>query len=148
MSSDSTTRPAHPSPHRERAPIWRQFFGLFAAPVAWFVQFNIAYGLTSYACNPDGRALGHFATGWGWTRTAAVVVCLLAAAVSILAGLVAWGVWRAARGEKEGDSAHVLEAGEGRTRYFGMWGTLTSFGFLAAILFDLVMAFGASACRG
>lgn len=148
MSTDSATRPSHPSPHRDRTPLWRQFFGLFTAPVAWFLQFNIAYGLTSYACYPDGVALGHFAPGWAWTRVAAIVVTLVAAGLAIWSSLVALGVWRAARGEKKGDSSHLIEAGEGRTRYLGVWGTLTSFGFLAVILFDLVMAFGASACRG
>lgn len=148
MSSDTLTRPAHPSPHRERAPLWRQLAGLCAAPLAWFVQFTVGYALTSYACFPGDRALGQVLSGWDWTRGAAVGINLLAAAVAVWAGWISLGVWRVSREEKEGRSEHVIEAGEGRTRFFGLWGMMTSAGFLVAIVFDTVMALGAAACRG
>lgn len=134
--------------HRDRVPLRRQGFGVYAAPAAWAVQFLIGYGLTAYACHPGRLALAHVAEGWAWTRPGALIVNLAAALVALAGGLVSLATWRASRGETEGVSATVLEAGEGRTRFLGAWGALTSFGFLVAILFDTVMIVGAPACHG
>jgi hypothetical protein len=145
MSVETTHPPEHPAPHRARAPRWRQFAGVVAGPVAWAVQFNVGYGLTSYACHPGDRALAQVPPDWTATRPAALALAIVAALVSAWGAYISWGIWRAARQEKSG---HLLEAGEGRTRFLGVWGVITSLGFLAAILFDAVMIVGAPACRG
>jgi hypothetical protein len=135
----------HPAPHRGRVPLWRQLFGLAGGPLAWAAQLNIGYALTSYPCNPGGHSAGAMLAGWAWTRGAALGLNGLAALVAVAAGLVSLGVWRATRGEKDG---HPVDVGEGRTRFLGVCGAFTSFGFLAAIVFDTVMILGAPACRG
>ena len=65
--------PRHPSPHRDRVPLWRQGFGVYAAPAAWAVQLLVGYSLTAYACHPGPVALTHVAPGWEWTRPASLV---------------------------------------------------------------------------
>jgi len=117
-------------------PLWRQGFGVYAAPTAWGAQLLIGYGLTAYACNPGRIALAQVAEGWGWTRDAALAVNLLAALVAVAAGLLSLSGWRATR-----------EAAS-RARFLTVWGVLTSFGFLLAILFNTVMLLGTPACRG
>lgn len=118
------------------APLWRQGFCVYAAPAAWGAQLLIGYGLTAYACSPGRIALAQVAEGWGWTRSAALTVNLLAALVAVAAGLLSLSSWRAAREEAS------------RTRFLTVWGVLTSFGFLLAILFNTVMLLGAPACHG
>jgi hypothetical protein len=117
-------------------PRWRQGFGVYAAPAAWSVQLVLGYGLAAYACNPGRIALAQVAEGWGWTRGASLAVNLLAAVVAAGAGLVSLSGWRAT-----GDDA-------GPARFLSIWGVLTSFGFLIAILFNTVMLVGAPACHG
>ena len=121
---------------RAPVPLWRQGFGVYAAPAVWGAQLLIGYGLTAYACNPGRTALAQVAEGWGWTRGAALAVNLLAALVAVAAGLVSLSGWRATREEAS------------RARFLAIWGVLTSFGFLLAILFNTVMLLGAPACRG
>lgn len=120
----------------EPVPLWRQGFGVYAAPAAWSLQLLIGYGLSAYACNPGRTALAQVAEGWGWTRGASLAVNLLAAVVAITAGLMSLSGWRATR---EWAST---------TRFLSIWGVLTSFGFLIAILFNTVMLLGAPACHG
>ncbi|HEX6860759.1 MAG TPA: hypothetical protein VF138_11250 [Caulobacteraceae bacterium] len=138
----------HPAPHRQQVSGWKQGVGVYAAPAAWGLQFLIGYSLAAYACHPGRMALADVPEGWEWTRLFALVVNIVAAGVALWAGLVALSVWRATRREKDERSTRVLEAGEGRTRFLGVWGMLTSFGFLIAIIFDTVMILGAPACRG
>lgn len=135
----------HPAPQRGRAPLWRQLFGVAAGPAAWMVQLNVGYALTSYACNPGGHAAPAMLSGWAWARAVSLGFNLAAATVAVAAGVISLGLWRATRGEASG---HAVDAGEGRTRFFAVCGVLTSFGFLAAILFDTVMIAGAPSCRG
>jgi hypothetical protein len=120
----------------EPVPLWRQGLGVYAAPAAWSAQLLIGYGLAAYACNPGRTALAEVANGWGWTRGAALAVNLLAALVALAAGLMSLSGWRATSEDA------------GRARFLSIWGVLTSFGFLLAILFNTVMLLGAPACHG
>ena len=83
--------------------------------------------------------------GWGWTRWVALAINLAAALVAIAAGMTGLAIWRAVG---RGDSEPAPNPLEGRARFFGVCGSLSGFGFLAAILFGAVMILGAPACRG
>ena len=134
-SADSS----HPSPHRDRVGLVPLFFGLWIAPAAWAGQLIVDYGLASYACYPRYAPQAHAVPGWGglwWGLLAINIVAILAAAAG---ALVSYRDWQATREEHPGHFGHVLEAGIGRSRFLSLLGIMTSVGFLAAIVFDLIV---------
>ncbi|MFI4965212.1 MAG: hypothetical protein ACHP9T_07565 [Caulobacterales bacterium] len=147
MSQPIAPPVGHPAPHRHRVAIPAQLAGLAVGPFAWAIQLEVGYALTSYACHPGQIELSALAPGWGWTRPAGLVVNLIALLVCLAAGALTLRAWRATRDEAAGPPRHLIEAGEGRTRFLAACGALTSFGFAFAIAFDTVMILGAPACR-
>lgn len=130
---------SHPSPHRERVGLVATFFGLWAAPAAWAGQLILDYGLTSYSCYPRDFPRTHVIAGWGgiwWGLLAINIAAIIGAAAGTL---VSYRDWQATRNEHPGHAGHVLEAGIGRSRFLALLGIMTSLGFLAAIVFDLVV---------
>ncbi len=115
------SRANHPAPHRERVGWWALLWALFAAPIFWAGDLMVDYGLVGHACYPGDLPLG------GPTRQLhfvmpLVLACHLAALVLIASGtLVAYRNWRVT-GPPEGHSHHLIEHGEGRTRYLGIVG--------------------------
>jgi hypothetical protein len=138
----------HPAPHRHRAPLAGQVFGLVAGPVAWGVQLVAGYGLSGHACFPGDHPVARIALGWGWMRAACLGLNLLALGVCVAAGLYSLSLWRATQHEAQGRARTVVDVGEGRTRFSSLCGALTSAGFALAILFNTVVILGAPACRG
>lgn len=149
MSADTTlpTPPSrHPAPQRHRVGALALGFALFAAPAAWFAQLSIGSGLASHACYPRATPLAM--PLWGGLWSLLLFISLVAIAISAAAGLVALRSWRATRNEQPGSRHHLLEVGEGRTRFLAMCGLLTSGGFLVALLFSTVMLFLVPVCNG
>ncbi len=137
----------HPSPHRERVALAVLFVGVMAAPLAWIAQLVINYALASHNCFPGSRPVIESARSDGvWT--AVLIVNLIA----ILLALGSMGIslqnWRASHAERPGDHAHLIDAGEGRTRFLALWGTVGGIGFLIAILFDTLTLFMVPQCVG
>lgn len=145
-SAGPAAAPSHPSPQRGRVGLVATFFGLWAAPAAWVGQLIVNYGLASYACYPRYVPHAHAVAGWGgiwWGLLAINVVAILAAAAG---GVVAYRDWQATRHEHAGRGGHVLETGEGRTRFLAILGIMTSAGFLAAVIFDTIVLFVVPLC--
>ena len=138
-----THQPHHPAPHRHRA-TWTLGFALLAAPMAWLIQTSANYGLSSHACYPAAEPLHMMTASWQWPAVLAIniIAILLAAA----AALIAFGTWRRTREEAAGDAPEVLEAGEGRTRFLSLWGSLAGAGFTIATLFSLIALMGVPPC--
>jgi hypothetical protein len=137
---------SHPAPHRGRAEASALAFGLAAAPLAWVLQLVIGYGVASHVCFPaDNPVTGvppDLDTVW-WVLLA---VELIAGVIALAGAATAYGSWRATREEASGEAHHMIEAGEGRTRFLALWGLMTSFGFLGAIVFSLVGLFAVPLC--
>ncbi len=130
---------SHPSPHRDRVGLVPLFFGLWAAPAVWVGQLIVDYGLASYSCYPRYVPRNHVIAGWGgiwWGLLAINIVSILAAAAG---AAVSYRSWTATRHENAGHTGHVMETGVGRTRFLALLGLLTSCGFAAAIVFDLIV---------
>jgi hypothetical protein len=123
----------HPAPHRDRTNLFSLWFGIFAAPVAWNLQLLIATAFSGHLCYPDQDPLGpevgrHLSWVLGLIDVLGMVLALVALAVAI-------GNWRRVRREKGGGGRHLLDAGEGRTRFMAMLGIANSLLFLVALIF-------------
>jgi hypothetical protein len=144
--TDQTISPdTHPAPHRRNASFFSLGFGLGAAPLAWAGQSIVGYALSSYACfpGPTPRGVPLF------TETRPILLALNVAAIilAVLGGAIAYRNWSATRGEKAGGLEHLVEIGEGRTRFLAMCGILSSVGFLVATIFSLLAIVLAPLCR-
>jgi len=135
--------PRHPAPHRHRAGA-ALVFALLAAPLAWLVQTSVNYGVASHACYPAAEPLPAMLAQWPWPLVTAVNILSLVVAVAGVA--TACRNWQLTRSEASGDIGQSLEAGEGRTRFLLLWGTLASAGFAIALLFSLIAILGVPPC--
>jgi hypothetical protein len=100
----------------------RQWIGLFLAPAAFFARLQIAYVLVPWACVTGGRAWLH-------------LVDILAVAMAVAGGVIAWSVHRESGDDSRPDGADALSRG----RFLGLVGTWTS------ALFALLLAAQATA---
>ena len=140
--SDSTV---HPSPHRDRvSPGWL-FVYLLAGPLAWFVGLIVNYAFASYACFPGSERRSTLLAGWDWVSTSVPLVHLAGIAIAIVAGLGAWRAWSATRHEASG---HLLDIGEGRSRFMSVWGALGCALFTLLIVFNLIAYAMVPPCAG
>jgi len=136
----------HPSPHRHRVGLAALFFGITAGPIAWIVQLVINDAIASHACFPHDRPLIAAASNGVWIT--ALIVNLVAALLAIGGALVSARSWRASREEHPGPAEHLLDAGEGRTRFMAICGEIASWGFLLAIIFNTVNLLTVPQCSG
>jgi hypothetical protein len=111
----------HPAPHREKVGLVALFYGLFAAPIVWSGQLMVTYGLVGAACYPGDTPLTGPAPGLGWVWWGVLIADLIALALIASGGLVAYRLWRVT-GPPESHHHHLIEVGEGRTRYLAICG--------------------------
>jgi len=138
--------PSHPAPHRGRVGLASAAFGLLAAPAAWVLHLLLSYALSSFACFPKGESV--HAPIWAALRPLLWGVDVVAIAIGIAAGLVAWRSWQRTQQEARGGAHTLIDAGEGRTRFLALCGILASAGFLLALVFASVGLIVVPACAG
>lgn len=139
-------RQPHPSPQRHRIGRFAVWFAIAAAPLAWNLQLLFNVGLVAHGCFPhdEPRAQpiwSRLPVAVGAIEVAALVVC-------VVAGLVAWRNWRRTRDERPGSAHHVLEGGDGRTRFMALVGLLTSALFGLAVVFAAIVLALVPPCNG
>jgi hypothetical protein len=111
----------HPAPHREKIGLVFLLYGLFMAPIVWAGDLMIDYGLVGHACYPGHNPLGQPAAGFDFVWPL-VLACHLAALVLIASGgFASYRMWQVT-GPPHGHHHHMIERGEGRTRYLGIVG--------------------------
>jgi hypothetical protein len=129
----------HPAPHRNRVGLAMLLYGLFAAPIVWAGDLMIDFALVGHACFPGETPLTQPQAP---SVKTIVLLCHLAALLLIASGTgVSYLMWRVT-GPPEGHQHHLIERGEGRTRYLGIVGM--GFGamfFLIALAETLSLAF-------
>jgi hypothetical protein len=128
----SPGRRGHPSPKAGQVGIWRQLLILAGAPLAWSVQITAGFASAAYACYPNRNSLPepvlpHLHVGL-------VTLSIVAIAVSLLCAVLSWRDWHRSRDEMEGDHHHLLEVGEGRTRFMAICALINSVLFTLALL--------------
>jgi len=133
----------HPSPHRDRIPMWKLVVPLYIPPLIWLARLCFSYAMISTAC---GKATESPARGMDAFHSPHWVVALIVNIVSILVilgiGLMALRLWKRGGGEHDHPRDLLLDVGEGRTSFMAHWGILVSFGFLLVTIFDTIpMAF-------
>lgn len=122
----------HPSPHAGRTSALRQLLILAGAPLAWSVQIALGYGAAAYACYPHRMALARPVLPHLHLLLALLNAATIA--VAALCALLAWRDWRHTRTELPGGHRHLLETGEGRSRFMALCGVISSLLFLGALL--------------
>jgi hypothetical protein len=78
-------------------------------------------------------------SGFGFAWPLIVVCYLLALAICAAAGVVSFRNWRITGREVDGHIHHLIEKGEGRTRYLSIIGMAYSTLFFAAVLFGAIV---------
>jgi hypothetical protein len=129
----------HPAQHRGRVSLSALFFGLFAAPVVWAGNVMTTYALAAHACYPDGTPLDRAIDGFGFAWPLILVCYLITLAVCAGAGFVSFRNWQATGQETEGHLHHLIEKGEGRTRYLSLIGMAFSGMFFAATFVGIII---------
>lgn len=135
---------SHPAPHQHRVSLVALIFGISAAPAAWDAQLLFSTAFSGHACYPRDVLLNNSVWPHLWAILAAISVAAIV--ISIAGGIVAFQSWRQTREEKPGSGHHLLDAGEGRTRFLAMFGVLTSALFLVATLFATAILFLVPLC--
>lgn len=132
MTTATPGNVSHPAPGRDQVSNLRLLGALLLAPLGWLTQLLASYFFTSNACaNGDSGLAPTTAPGLWVVLLIANFLCIFAG----VAGLVfALRAWRRTRGEKRGGGHHLLDVGEGRTRFAALSAAIVSGIFLFAIL--------------
>ena len=136
----------HPAPHRDRVGSFALAFALFGAALAWLAQIFIGPALGGHFCYPSSTPLAAPAIDGLWTMM--LVMDLIAIVIAAVAGGIALRDWRRTYDEQAGSQGHLLDAGEGRTRFLTMWGIMTSLAFIVGLIFSITMLFLVPICNG
>lgn len=139
-------RQPHPSPHRERVGGFAIWSAILAAPLAWSLQLLVIVPIAAHACYPARVPLA--VPIWSNLASVAGVIALVAVAICLVSAGVAWRNWSLTHGEKPGGAHHLMEGGDGRTRFMAMVGLLCSGLFLVAVLISIGMLLTVSPCTG
>jgi hypothetical protein len=134
----------HPSPRRGSVGLLLLGVAVFGAPAGWLTQMLLSYGLASHACYPEWNPLG--TPIWPWLHTVLAVVALLGLMTAIVSGFIARRAWHATRSEHGGASQHLLDVGEGRSRFLAMCGLMMSVGFFTLLVFTSLTLMMVPAC--
>jgi hypothetical protein len=140
--SDETigyTAARHPSPHRERVGLISLFYGLFIAPIVWAGNLLITYALATHACYPGSDPLAKVAPGFGFAWPLILALFLVTLVLCASGFAVSLRNWRASGTESEGHVYHLLDAGEGRTRYLSIIGMAYGVLFFALTLVGVII---------
>jgi hypothetical protein len=145
MPNDAILGTKHPAPERGNASLWSLSFSLAAPPLSWSLQSIVGYGIYSEACYPGDtpRTMPLLPGMWGLL----LMLNVAALVIGVIAISVAYRNWNATRRETGGDSQHLIERGEGRTRFVAMWGLLLGSGFVVATVFSSVALLISPLCR-
>jgi hypothetical protein len=133
----------HPAPHRERIALWSLWLGIFLAPAGWFVQLTVDTFAISQGCFPKDQPLGAPITAFAPFVHGADLFALV---LGVVAALVALSNWRKTREEKPGRGHHLIESGDGRTRFMSMSGMLVSGMVLVAVVYTVLSHFALTGC--
>ena len=124
--------------------LWQAWFGMAGAPLAWFAQLTIGYGLWSYRCYPgDAPIVWRVYSG---ASTPLAVVDLLAIAIALAGFIVSWRIRRNTLQNQADLAEPAALIGAARTRFLSDWGMLSSGCFLLAILFATIVSLGVPSC--
>lgn len=130
----TTAREERATPTPRGVGLGALWFGVLAPPLAWGGHLLLNYYLVALNC----------AVAYANTSLWLQVVTVVAALVTIAAGVTAWRAWRRTGvDERQGWEGTVL----GRSGFMALVGVLSSILFLALILLGDLPTFFLSGCR-
>ena len=142
-------RPVHPAPGRHSIPGWRLLASLFGAALVWLAQMSLSEPLAAQACYPHSVPLP--APLWPHLQWLLAGVTLAAVAGGIACAWLAVSSWNRVRADPAeqdaGAGGETGETGDGRTRFLGFMGVMSSALFVAAILITGLAVLIVSPCR-
>ncbi len=104
-------------------------FGITGGPLAWFLQFNACYALTSSACFLRHQRLQLPLDRYAWSGWAMAAITAAAVVVALAAALASWHALRATRGDGQGGSGPLTPDGSaGGMRFLALWGIALGIG--------------------
>jgi hypothetical protein len=136
--------PAHPSPLRGHVGRFALWFALLGAPLAWSLDELAAYLIASNSCGPKGYSQASLLMRG--SSAAYLALTALTWLIAVAAVWVALANWRKTKDEHPGGGSHLMELGEGRTRFMSMWGLMTSASFAVAFAYLAVQNLAAPLC--
>src|SRR4051794_5547325 len=104
--------------------------GIFGGPLAWFASQQVSYALVPWACH-------------GGPPIAIELANLIALAVAVATGALAWRDWRHARGDVSDEAAPPA----GRERFIGLLGMMLSSLFGLVIVAQMLGMLWFGACQ-
>ena len=122
------------------------WFAILGAPAAWSLQQLVNPPIFAHGCFPHDMPL--LDSIWANGRMVAMTVEAIAILICIAAGGFAWRSWQRSRDEKPGSGHHLMESGDGRTRFMAMVGLICSGLFLIAVVFETAMLYMVPSCGG
>jgi hypothetical protein len=125
--------------HRSRMSVALLWLGLFGAPAAWVAQLLLSEPIAAYACYPYRNPL----PAPIWTGLPVMLTTISAAcfAVALLGGFAAWVSWQ------QFVKGHAAMTGEDRNRFLAKLSAVSSFIFIAAIIFNICAVLLVPPCR-
>jgi hypothetical protein len=114
----------------------RLWFGLFGAPAAWIAQIFLSEPLAAHACYPYQTPLSE--PIWKGLPATLLTLGLACLALALLSGFAGWRAWR---------QPDFSPAGKkNRNRFLVKLSLMSSFIFIAAIIFNLFAVLLVSPC--
>jgi hypothetical protein len=134
----------HPAPHRAKVNPFLLGFAVVGSPVAWSLEMLVSFPLAAHACFPkDVPVLSPTIPGLSGILSGIEIALFVIGVLATAASVVCW--WRT-RHEKSGGAHHLLEVGEGRTRFIALCGLIISIGFLIALVFEAAALYLVRSC--
>ena len=112
---------------KRNAALWT---GLLLGPIVWLIAFETGFALTDWACAMRARS-------------AALIIWLVALAITSVSGLLAWSEWRRLGREVPGDGAGAVP----RARLMALGGVLLSGLMCVVIVAQAIPAVLLEACQ-
>ena len=133
------SRARHPGQHRDRVSLAALFFGLFAAPIVWAGNLMVTFALSVHACYPGTEPLDRIIEGFGFVWPVMIFCYVITLAVCAAGAWVSYRNWEITGEETEGHIHHLMEKGEGRTRYLSLIGISFSVIFFAVTFVGIII---------
>jgi hypothetical protein len=112
----------------------RILLGLFGAPAAWTAQIGLSEPLAAYACYPYRTPLSApLWEGLPWLLAAINMACI---GLALFSGGMGWSAWRQAGRRPVGAGGLPAGSSKERNRFLAMLGLMSSFIFIAAVIFN------------
>ena len=134
----------HMPPVRAPRRFWMGMVGACAAPAFWIGQLTLGSWVTAEAWYGSDHPTPR--TELGALHSALVVFDVAALLACVAGAILSYTVFRSRNRDEDEKGLSVSATVEGRVRFLGIWGLLSSLWFFGAILFNTIASLGVPLC--